>query len=237
MPSWLDFAQGLLATVGAPDTHDNEAAILTWMAAEQPPDNPNAANNPLNIQAHGYPREGAITGTSGSGQFNFADWNNGISQTANFLSQSRYAGILASLRGGAPAAATLSAIQSSGWAESGYGGRLPGLLSSVTGHWSQYANGRIAGAPPGTVGGAAAGTATATSLLNPGGTITDALKSLLAPFFQSATRLGILIVGVGGAVTLVVLGGYRAVAPTAQKVQAKASEATETAGKVAAVAG
>ena len=87
---WIDFARGLLGALDAPDTLNNEAALLTWMAGEQPPSSPNAAFNPLNIQAHGYPGEAGITGTSGTGQFNYTDWQTGIQQTADFLSQGRY---------------------------------------------------------------------------------------------------------------------------------------------------
>lgn len=143
---WLDFARGLLAAIAAPDTHNNEAAILTWMVAEQPPNSPNAAFNPLNIQAHGYPNEAGITGTSGTGQFNYTDWQTGIQQTAAFLSQSRYGIVVADFRGDAPAAQTLAAIQASGWAGGGYGGGLPATLPGVLMHFDDYANGRIRGA-------------------------------------------------------------------------------------------
>ena len=145
--SWLDFARALLSAIAAPDTPNNEAAILTWMAGEQPPNSPNAAFNPLNIQAHGYPGEGGITGTSGTGQFNYTDWATGVQQTADFLSQGRYSIVVADFRADAPAAATLGAIQTSGWAGSGYGGGLPGLLASILTHWSTYANGQIRGGP------------------------------------------------------------------------------------------
>jgi len=140
---WLDFARGLLAAIGAPDTINNEAAMLTWMAAEQPPSSPNAAFNPLNIQAHGYPGEGGITGTSGTGQFNFTTWATGIQQTTNFLSQRRYAGVETDFRTDAPAAQTLGAIQISGWAGGGYGGGLPGLLPNVLARFTIYANGLV----------------------------------------------------------------------------------------------
>ena len=143
---WLDFARGLLGAIAAPDTPNNEAGVLAWMAAEQPPNSPNAAFNPLNIQAHGYPGEAGITGTSGTGQFNYTDWQTGIQQTADFLSQSRYGIVVADFRGDAPAAQTLAAIQASGWAGGGYGGGLPATLPGVLAHFDDYANGRIRGA-------------------------------------------------------------------------------------------
>jgi hypothetical protein len=143
---WLDFARGLLAAISAPDTPSNEATMLTWMAAEQPPSSPNAAFNPLNIQAHGYPGEGGITGIAGTGQFNFTDWATGIQQTANFLSQGRYTSVVADFRSDAPAAQTLAAIQASGWAGGGYGGGLPGLLPSILASFATYATGLIRGA-------------------------------------------------------------------------------------------
>ena len=143
---WLDFARGLLTAIGAPDTPNNEAVMLTWMAAEQPPGSPNAAFNPLNIQAHGYPHEAGITGTSGTGQFDYTDWATGIQQTADFLSQGRYSTVEADLRADTPATDTLAAIQASGWASGGYGGGLPAELPGVLAHFNDYANGRIAGA-------------------------------------------------------------------------------------------
>lgn len=244
--SWLDFANALLAKLGAPATQNNRSVILAWMAGEQPPNSPNAQFNPLNIQAHGYPGEGGITGTSGSGQFNFADFNTGVTQTANFLSQSRYAGVVASLRANATAPWTLNAIQGSGWAASGYGGRLTGLLSSVLGNFSQYANGKIAGASAGS-GSTDAHAASFGIIPNPldlipgigGGvssTITDALKELLAPAFKSLTRFGLLITGVGGGVALIVLGGYQATSSIRKSAGEAAEPIAKAAPAIAAVA-
>jgi hypothetical protein len=143
---WIDFARGVLGVLDAPDTLNNEGALLTWMAGEQPPGSPNAAFNPLNIQAHGYPGEAGITGTSGTGQFNYTDWQTGIQQTADFLSQGRYQIVVADFRADAPAGQTLAAIQSSGWAGGGYGGGLPGTLPTILAHVDTYANGLIRGA-------------------------------------------------------------------------------------------
>jgi hypothetical protein len=140
---WVDFARGLLALIDATDTPNNEATLLAWMAAEQPPTSPNAAFNPLNIQAHGYPKESGITGTSGTGQFNFADWVTGLTQTATFLSQDRYSSVVAAFRADAPAPQTLTAIQSSGWAAGGYGGQLLASLPTILSHWDTYTNGSI----------------------------------------------------------------------------------------------
>lgn len=235
MSSWLDFAQAMLAGLGAPDTHDNEAALLTWFAGEQPPGSPNAAFNPLNIQAGNF----AHVGTSGSGQYDFGDWSSGVRETVQFLTANpAYASIVASLRDGAPAAQTLGAIQASPWAESHYGGRLTGLLSSILGSWSTYANGTIAGAPGGTTGTAAAGGATSAAATAAGANpIASALGSLLSPIFQSTTRLGLLIVGVGGAVALIVLGGYRAVQPAVHNATERAGEAGQAAAGASSKAG
>jgi len=229
---WLDWARALLQALGAPDTGDNEAVILTWMAGEQPPGSPNAAFNPLNIQAHGYPGEGGITGTSGSGQFDFADWWTGILNTVGFLTQPRYASIVADLRSGAPAAQTLGAIQSSGWASGGYGGGLPGLLASIRANWAQYANGKIAGAggPSGNLGSGGAPGASGS------GQATGLTDSLLAPFFTGVTRVGVLMLGVVGAVGLLILGVMRTTAPVRRQLQERGEQAAGTAATVAKAA-
>src|ERR1041385_4161813 len=107
MANWLDFARGILSALGAPDTPSNEPALLTWFNAEQPPQGPNASFNPLNIQAGDFPH----AGTSGTGQYNFASFNDGVTQTAAFLRQGYYTGIVGALQAGNNADAVLQAVQ------------------------------------------------------------------------------------------------------------------------------
>lgn len=152
--NWLQFARGILFDLALPDTPDNEAALLTWFNREQPPGSPNGAFNPLNIQAGNYPH----SGTSGSGQYNFNSWDDGIHQTAEFLRQGAYSGILTALSFGNNASAVLVAIQDSPWASGHYGGTLPDSLSYTLQNWETLANGLIAGADP---------SATNSSLLDP----------------------------------------------------------------------
>lgn len=239
--NWLDFANALLGQIGAPATPNNQSAILTWMAAEQQPDSPNAPFNPLNIQAHGYPGEAGIVGQAGTGQFAFADFSTGVQQTANFLSQGRYGDVLANLRADAPAASTLGAIQSSGWATSGYGGGLPGLLSGIISDWSRFANGLIEGADPGGGTGVAPTTAQTTSILsNPlSGLASDLVDTFLGPFFTGLEHAGVWLLAVTAAAALMVLGAYQATAPArarAKEAAAPAMEVAGTAAKIGAIA-
>ncbi len=142
MTTWLDFATALLTELAAPDTQPNIDALLTWMAGEQPPGEPNADFNPLNIQSGGAPHSSLTPG----GQYNFPSFEAGVDSTASFLQGSYYAGIRLALTRGESAVQTVAAIQASPWAASHYGGRLVALLSTVQANRATYENGLIAGA-------------------------------------------------------------------------------------------
>lgn len=141
MATWGDFAQSLLTELGAPVTDDNINALLGWFAGEQPPDNPNAAFNPLNIQAGDFPHDG----TSGSGQYNFLSYDDGVRQTAAFLRQSYYTGIVGALMAGQSCYEVLSAVQDSPWASSHYGYGLTGQCAAVSADRARYMAGMVAG--------------------------------------------------------------------------------------------
>lgn len=159
--NYLSFAKSLLQTLGAPDTPDNEAALVTWMWAEQS-GQPNAAFNPLNIQAGDYPHVSLSSG----GQYNFADWGTGVQQTAAFLQQGAYSGIVAALQAGNNAANVLSAVQDSPWAGGHYGYQLVGDLANTLANFSTVGNGSIAGATAtGGVGPLSGVTGTSTATL------------------------------------------------------------------------
>lgn len=141
MATWGEFAQSLLTELGVPVTDDNVNALLGWFAGEQPPDNPNAQFNPLNIQAGDFPHDG----TSGSGQYNFPTYDEGVAQTAAFLRQSYYVGIVAALQAGGSCYDVLAAVQESPWAAGHYGYALTGQCAAVNANRDRYMAGQIAG--------------------------------------------------------------------------------------------
>lgn len=139
---WGTFAHGFLSELGAPVTPDAQAALYTIMMSEQAPDNPNARNNPLNIQAGDFPHEGV----SGGGQYNFPSMAEGVKQTAEFLRRNPvYSRIVDAFQRGAPAEEILNEWQASPWAESHYHGQLPSRVGGVRSNMGQYAQGQIRG--------------------------------------------------------------------------------------------
>ena len=152
MSTWGEFATAMLSALGAPESQSNHDALLGWFLGEQPPDAPNAAFNPLNIQAGDF----AHVGTSGSGQYDFADLNDGVAQTVAFLRQGFYVDIVAALTGDLGCAAVLGAVEASPWAEGHYGGTLHDNCPTVAADRARYAAGLIAGidntSPPAPAG-------------------------------------------------------------------------------------
>jgi len=120
--TWSAFASDLLTGLGAPVSSQNMASLLCWMNGEQPPTQPNATFNPLNIQAgFSYPRT-----SQPSGQYLFPSWSVGVSSTAAFLTTKdrpivHYAGIVSALANNADPFTTAIAIESSTWAGGRYG--------------------------------------------------------------------------------------------------------------------
>lgn len=243
----LDFARDLLNALGVPDTSDNEAALLTWMWAEQS-GGQNAAFNPLNIQAGNFPH----VGTSGTGQYDFASWNDGVTQTAAFLRQGFYTGIIASLQQGNSAAGVLDAIQQSPWAGGHYGYGLVSQLAGTLGDWVSRVNGGIAGATGGgSLGGGGAGVAPGSStptatltgsgplgLPTPSDLIGGFIGGVTGGLLSSVTKIVLIGLGVAGGLSLIALGAHRAVTPIVQSRSqglAEAAPAAATVAKVAAV--
>lgn len=154
MATWGEFAAALCGALGVPSSQPNVDAFLGWFLGEQPPDAPNAAFNPLNIQAGNF-----VHGTtSGSGQYDFASFADGVAQTAAFIRQGFYTGIVAALAAGGDCYAVLVAVEQSPWAEGHYGYRLHDNCATVAGNRAFYMAGQIGGvggptSPPPTTGG------------------------------------------------------------------------------------
>jgi len=239
MANRLDFARGVLSLLGAPDTPDNEAAMLTWMWAEEGPGiNDGASFNPLNISAGDYPH----SGTGGAGAYAFVSFDQGVQVTADFLHQGIYAGIVSALQSGGSGSSVLQAIQDSPWAASQYGGQLVGEISGTLADWAGRAGAPIAGAPPGGalgsggvgVQGATSGTAAGGSATATNASITSSITdSVVQPILKGAMRIVLTGVAVAAGLALIVIGATRVVAPS---VQAATDQASDIAGPVAAAA-
>lgn len=210
---WLTFAQSLLSELGVPDTPANESALLTWFRFEQNPASPNAAYNPLNIQAGDFPH----VSTSGTGQYDFASLADGVAQTAAFIRQPYYTDIVAALGRGDNAIGVLDAVQQSPWAESHYAGQLTGGLTDTLLNWATYAAGLINGTPSGAGGSSSGGGGSSTS--SPGATpaqtvafklpsISGAIGSFLGLDTLATQAMVIVVTGVFiiAAFGLVILG-------------------------------
>lgn len=141
MATWGDFAVALCGALGAPASQGNVDAFLGWFLGEQPPDAPNAAFNPLNIQAGNF----SHGGESGSGQYDFASFDDGVSQTAAFIRQGFYVDVLAALQTDAGCYAVLSAVEQSPWAEGHYGYTLHNNCATVGGNRAFYMAGQVRG--------------------------------------------------------------------------------------------
>lgn len=141
MATWGDFATALCGAVGAPASSGNVDAFLGWFLGEQAPESPNAAFNPLNIQAGDFPH----VGVSGSGQYDFASFDDGVRETAAFIGQGFYTGIVAALRSDAGCYAVLVAVEQSPWAEGHYGYALHDNCATVGANPGYYMAGQIAG--------------------------------------------------------------------------------------------
>lgn len=140
--NWGKFARMFLEQLGYPRTQENVDALLTWMLREQPPDSPNGAYNPLNIQTGDVPH----IGVTDHGQYIFSNIVQGTSSTADFLTADQYHfydAVRAALEAGNDATAVLVAIQESPWASSHYGYTLVNSLATVQADRATYENGRL----------------------------------------------------------------------------------------------
>ena len=106
------WAQTVLQDAGLPTTPNNVLNITRWMVSEEPASNWYHNNNPLNINA------------SGTGSDTFDSLTDSASRTAQYLAMSNYTGIRAALASNAAFPTFMSAVVSSPWAASHYGGQL-----------------------------------------------------------------------------------------------------------------
>lgn len=246
--TWDQFARALLGALGAPVTADNEAAMLTWFVHEQPPNSPNGAYNPLNIQNDDFAGLGYTK--TGHGQWNFPDFTTGVQAVTRELNTRLYAPVKAALMQGNNPVGVLDAVQSSPWAAGHYGGHLASDYSPA--NLSKYAGGQVAGAggatavPPGAGGPADAGGAGGAQQV---GLFSDVLggiwNALTSPFAAVGSAVGkdvarIVLTGtfVMGGVALVVVGLYRSVAPAVRETTQEAgNRAGQAAGAIGAARG
>lgn len=121
------WAAALLASINAqnpsanvPITANNIDNILHWMAAEEPPSDWYDRNNPLNA---------SLGTTSSDGLGSYSDLGTGAAYTAAMINQQNMAPILAALQQNASPTTFASAVESTPWASSHYGGNP----SNITG--------------------------------------------------------------------------------------------------------
>lgn len=127
------FAQHLLAEIGAKPTKRNLWALVSWMQAEGGA----ASFNPLNttLEAPG------ATDYNWVGVKNYKDFNQGVQATAKTLNYGAskglygYQPIRKRLRGNSWASLTLRAVERSTW---GTGGLALKCLPGVKRHWDFY---------------------------------------------------------------------------------------------------
>jgi hypothetical protein len=109
----IDWANQVLADVGAPVTLNNINNILHWMVAEEPGSDWFDRNNPLNSSLNTGSTDG--TGSYGS----LAD---AAKATAQMIKQSNMSGIASALQSDSSLDAFSAAVVASPWASSHYGG-------------------------------------------------------------------------------------------------------------------
>lgn len=149
--STLTWAILLLAQLpGVPLTMNNVLNVMTWMASEEPAGDWLSWNNPLNATAGSSPV--TVNGVTTPG---YSDPETGINATAGMIQQSNMAAILAALQQNAPFPTFKSAVVSSPWASSHYGGGAnfssTPLVAWATGSGSNPTGilGQITGSIPG----------------------------------------------------------------------------------------
>lgn len=239
---WLGYVKGLLANLGAPDTQNNEDALLGWMAAEQAPEKPYANWNPLNthkVESGSYPTPDGKGGSTA--EQSYPGVAEGIKATGDTIRQSNFSSIFHDLVANAPAAQTLHDVQASKWASGNYGGQgLPGILSTIRSNRTRYEQGLLAARTTtftqsgggvldtaGAVAGEAADAASsAADALNPAN-IASSLVNTIGSNLQKLVIMGTLV---AGGVGLLVAGAYRGVSPeTKAQIKGAAVKGAEVA--------
>ena len=108
----------MLTDAGLPTSSGNLQNIARWMTAEEPTNNWFHANNPLNINAHGF------------GFDTFPDLLTAAKVTASVVRQKNMSGIYKALAAQADPNSFSAAVVASPWAESHYGGN-PGHIAQI----------------------------------------------------------------------------------------------------------
>lgn len=138
------WADDLLHKIGAPRSPGNEQFIYDWEVSE----GGGGRYNPLNQgPVPGHPELTSTGPQYGGGAADYVSWAAGLAGAADYLGMASFTGIRDALRANRPAAAR-SALISSPWAQSHYGGGsafsnapLPGHKSALPGGMGSAGNG------------------------------------------------------------------------------------------------
>lgn len=221
---WIHWIRSLFYVIQVPDSAANEDALLTWMAAENPPKTPSATWNPLN--SHQF-EVGSKNHKGRYSEQDYPDEASGLKAVRDTLAGTghHYEAIVAALRQGTSATDVLNAVQASGWAQSQYAGGLAAELPGVQAHRATYQGGFIAGSMD-------IGNVTPIPLPGEGiiNGVTGAAGDLASSIGAQLTKIAVLSVIVLGGVALVVGGAYQGASPA---TKAKIGGAAGAAGKLA----
>lgn len=215
-----DFARRVLARLGAPASANNLAFLAGWFKRE----GTKAAYNPLATTLD----YGQNTKFNSVGVRNYADLNTGVEATARTISSHYYPGILADLKAGRGDLAAQEHTELKTWSGGGYD-----QIAIGNANFAQLPTGTMSG----TIGGGpldAIGNALSdANPLNVAGNAANAVASgfgdALKAVVRQLYRLSAFGVLLAGGAALVIVGGYRLVAPDVKN-------ALDAAGDVAAVA-
>jgi hypothetical protein len=219
------FAEAVLQGLGLPITPSNLEVMVAWENQEGGNWNNSRKYNPLNTTQK---MPGASYGGAQGNIASYTSWDQGVAATVKTLSYSAYAGIRHALSLGNDPMAVASAVGASPWGTKGLAAALRGGAGKAVNPEPLGPNSPGAGGTAGTTASDAGFSAESASWWNPftwGSSIErDVFKITVYGLF-----------GLGG-VTLVVLGLWRGVSPTVQKVQQMGQQAASTVAKAAAVA-
>lgn len=203
------FAIDTLDALNVPITKNNIAALLAQMEAEEPPGT-NAGNNPENVEvttAQSHGDKGLVGGWDIAPQIAVFDtWKNGVWNYANELRKIA-PGAVADMARNADPTQTVSDIAASGW------GTSASLMESIVASGSGHPEAAIEGGGP--VGGAAnlPGGSTRGGVQGAASDAANAAKSAigsaLGVILPWATRIGLILLGVGLILAAIYFGVIR----------------------------
>lgn len=127
------WAAALLTRLGVPVTSSNVTAITAWETAEGGNWHNPDRYNPLNTT---QPATGAVS-TNGAGVKAYTSWDQGLTATAQTLTNGLYGGILSALSKGSSADDVVSAVTRSPWGTKNIA--LSGSASAAAGSTAQDA--------------------------------------------------------------------------------------------------